>query len=133
MKWTIPLTLLLLPFLSHCQGCADLRECTLYTRSEDKHQPYKISITSSTITQTNLVTGDSSVWEIRWVAECGFTMKFLSGNDSLSKGQQYYAQHHKIALEITSITPDYYLYTVYKDRIGHHEYARDTLWVHTHF
>jgi hypothetical protein len=132
MKCTIPLALLLFPFLSHCQGCADLRECTLYTRSEDKHQPYKISITSSTITQTNLVTGDSSVWEIHWVAECGFTMKFLSGNDALTQGQKNYTQHHVIALKIENTTPDYYLYTAYRDRIGHRQYARDTLWIHPH-
>ena len=59
-------------------------------------------------------------------------MSFLSGNDTLKKGQQYYLKRHAIALKVENITPDYYLYAVYRDRIGHRQYARDTLWVRPH-
>lgn len=140
MKWITPLTLLLLPFLSYCQTqtqthtptCADLRESTVYSRSQDKHEPYKIVITGSSLKQINLTTGDSSIWQIHWVEQCGFTMKFLSGNDSLTPGQQHFVKHHVIALKIDNNTPDYYLYTVYRDRIGHQLFTRDTLWVRAH-
>ena|ERR1700722_11072157 len=136
MKWIIVLDVFLCPLLCYCQfhtpKCADLRECIVYTRSQDKHQPYKIIIARSTMKQVNLTTGDSSVWEIQWVEECGFTIKYLSGNDSLSKGQKYYLQYHRIALKIEDIMPDYYLYTAYRDRIGHRPYSRDTLWIREH-
>jgi hypothetical protein len=59
--------------------CADLREGIVYSRSQDKHQPYKIFITGSTLKQVNLTTRDSSIWEIQWVEECGFTIKYLPG------------------------------------------------------
>jgi hypothetical protein len=133
MKWNIILGFILHPFLCYCQyhtpKCADLRECIVYSRSQDTHQPYKIFISGSAMKQVNLATGDSSVWEIHWAEECGFTIKYLSGNDSLSQGQKYYLQYHVIALKIERITPDYYLYTAYRDRIGHRLYARDTLWI----
>jgi hypothetical protein len=136
MKWIIILDFILHPFLCYCQyhtpKCADLKECIVYSRSQDKHQPYKILITRSTLKQVNLTTGDSSVWEIHWVEECGFTIKYLAGNDSLNQGQKYYLQDHAIALKIESITPDYYLYTAYRDRIGRRPYAQDTLWIHEH-
>lgn len=136
MKWIVFLDIILCPFLCYSQyqmpKCADLREGIVYSRSQDKHQPYRIFISGSTLKQVNLTTGDSSIWEIQWVGECGFTIKFLSGNDPLSQGQKNYLQQHVIALKIEHITPDYYLYSVYRDRIGHRLYARDTLWVHEH-
>ena len=146
MKWIIPLALILLPFQIYCQNqpqpqnqqqpqpptCTDLRETTVYTRSQDKHQPYKIIITGPTLKQINLATGDSSNWQIQWVEQCGFSMKFLSGNDTLTPGQQHFAKHHVIAIKIDNATPDYYLYTVYRDRIGHQLFTRDTLWVRAH-
>jgi hypothetical protein len=136
MKWIVLLVVILHPILCCCQyhtpKCADLRESIVYSRSQDKHQPYKIFITRSTLKQVNLTTGDSSIWEIQWVEECGFTIKYLFGNDSLSRGQNYYLQRHLIALKIENITPDYYLYSAYRDRIGHRLYARDTFWVHEH-
>ena len=152
MNWITPLALILLPFQSYCQNqpqtqtepqtqpqnqqqpqpptCTDLRETTVYTRSQDKHQPYKIIINGPTLKQINLATGDSSNWQIQWVEQCGFTMKFLSGNDTLTPGQQHFAKHHLIAIKIDNTTPDYYLYTVYRDRIGHQLFTHDTLWVH---
>lgn len=110
MKHTLSLLLILLPLLSYCQHhtCADLKNGTVYARSAEGHEPYRISIDGSSLIQTNLLTGDSTVWSIHWVNDCGFIMKFLSG------------------------TPEYYLYTAYRDRIGHREYAHDTLWVHQH-
>jgi hypothetical protein len=136
MKWIALLVVILWPFLCcgqyHTPKCADLREGIVYSRSQDKHQPYKILITRSTLKQVNLTTGDSSIWEIQWVEECGFTIRYLFGNDSLGQRQKYYLLQHVIALKIESITPDYYLYSAYRDRIGHRLYARDTLWVHEH-
>lgn len=136
MKWVIFLTFILHPFVCYCQyhalKCADLRECVVYSRSQDNHQPYKIVIAGSTMKQVNLITGDSSVWKIKWVQECGFSIAYLSGNDSLSKGQRYFLQHHVIAMKIENIMPEYYLYTAYRDRVGHRPYARDTLWIHEH-
>jgi hypothetical protein len=136
MKWIISLVVILCPFLCYCQYhtpiCADLRECIVYSRSQDRHEPYKIFITGSTFKQVNLITGDSSLWEIQWVEECGFIIKYLSGNDAFDEGQKRYLQQHVIAMKIEHITPGYYLYSAYRDRIGHRLYARDTLWVHKH-
>ena len=134
MKWINLLTLLLLPTLSYCQAteCANLKESVVYTRSPDKHQPYRIFISGSTMKQVNLITGDSSLWKIQWVEDCGFTMGYLAGNDSLDRGQQYFLKRHVIALKIDRVTPNYYLCALYKDKIGHDWYARDTLWVREH-
>ncbi|MBS1663232.1 MAG: hypothetical protein JST68_19470 [Bacteroidetes bacterium] len=131
MKRLILSPLLLLPFLSYSQ-CTGLRNGTVFTRSPDKHEPYRITINGPILIQTNLVTSDSTVWNIHWVDSCGFIMRFISGNDSLKKAQQYYLKKHTIALKIDEVTANYYLYKAYRDRIGHRQYARDTLWMQPH-
>jgi hypothetical protein len=132
----IPLTFSLLLSAALCYGqdqppaCADLREGVFYSYPKNTHERYICVRGGSTEVETNLDTGDSSVWEIQWQDDCSYTMAFLSGNDRGTKGQQEFLAKHRLAMRVEKITGDYYVYAVYVDRVGKQFYARDTFWLH---
>jgi hypothetical protein len=57
-------------------------------------------------------------------------MKFLSGNDPLTPGQQEFLKKHQVAFRVEKVTGDYYIYAAYVDRVSHLFLQKDTIWLH---
>jgi hypothetical protein len=135
-RTTILLTFSLLLSAILCNGqdqppaCANLREGVFYSYPKRNHERYVCIRGGSTEVETNLDTGDSSVWEIQWQDDCRYTMAFLSGNDRGTKGQQKFLAKHRLAMRVEKITDDYYVYAAYADRVGKLFFSRDTFWLH---
>jgi hypothetical protein len=111
-------------------ACSGLGSGIYYSYPKNTHGRYTFLREGTREKEFNLDTGDSTVWEIQWQGDCSYTMKFLSGNDPLTPGQQEFLKKHQVAFRVEKITGDYYIYAAYVDRVSHLFLEKDTIWLH---
>jgi hypothetical protein len=126
--------LLSLPVLASCQDtpppCAYLKTGIYYSYPRNTSTRYICVRDGDREKEIDMDTGDSSVWQIQWLDDCSYTMKYLSGNDELKPRDQQFLDKHIIALRIEKSTTDYYVYSAHADKISKRSYATDTFWLH---
>ncbi len=79
--------------------------------------------------ETNSKSGDSILWQIKWVDECIYTLKYISGNRPLSGENLKFVKKHKFVYEIGRITNEYYLFKGYVDKVSDIAIQTDTMWL----
>lgn len=79
--------------------------------------------------EKNLITGDSSLWKIKWQNDCTYTMQYISGNIKMSVEQVVFFQTHKILTKIETVTAEYYVYKTYIDKAAGAFITADTMWM----
>jgi len=109
-------------------SCADLHEGIFYVYPKNLDNPYIDIREGDMQRERNIKTGDSSLWQIKWLNECTYTLKYISGNEPLPAGSEKLLKKHKLVFQITEKTTDYYLYTAYFDKTSNLPIQQDTMW-----
>jgi hypothetical protein len=125
---TLPL---LLPVITKAQSkndCSDLKEGTYFTYPKNTQDHWKSERTGNFQKETNLGTGDTSTWQVKWQNNCRYTMKYIAGGKDLKKEEQDFVHKHVLAFEINSVTPDYYIFSEYIDKVEKTPFLVDTMW-----
>ena len=128
MKWLLfPLLILSLRATSQNNSdCATFKTGTFY--SKNAGETYSIRRKGRNEIQTNLKTGDSTIWEISWQNDCTYILRYLRGNEHLKPKEEKFLTAHQVACRIETITPEYYIYSAHADEPSKKAYATDTIW-----
>jgi hypothetical protein len=68
-------------------------------------------------------------WEVSWLNECTYALKYVSGAEQRTKAEQNILNRHKMICEILTVTEDYYTFRVALDKASNKTVANDTLWI----
>ncbi len=81
--------------------------------------------------ETNLKTGDTTVWEIKWKNDCVGSLEYINGNNA--ENGEFAAtlkqKKAKVLFKINTITNDYYTYTIYLNSVSNLPMGTDTMWM----
>jgi hypothetical protein len=91
--------------------------CSFYTRTDDVQ------------TELNTETRETILWDVKWINDCSYYLKYNSGAEGRPKKEMDILKKHKIAIEIVSVTQDYYVYKSSPDRTGNPTIMTGTLWI----
>ena len=123
----------LFPFVSYSQdksiGCKNLKDGIFHfypkntavhhiSRREDNRQY-----------ESNVNTGDTIAWEIKWLNDCTYSLKYLSGSAKLSDEDLTMLKKHKLVFQIESVKEDYYVFTGHFDKTSNQSFQKDTMWL----
>jgi hypothetical protein len=118
--------LLIYPSAIGQNKCENLKKGTFYSYSEDGIE----SIFTRSGNMQKYVTPareDSSIWQIKWLNNCTYTLKFLQGN-TFPEGQVEFIKQHTFFITIIDITDKYYVYESHIDDFTGRFISIDTLW-----
>ena len=78
-------------------------------------------------TEINKTTGDSSTYRIRWINECSYELKFLSGTEILADSLLRLRKSTTITTTIVEANNDYCRFKVKSDKSDYT--LEDTMWI----
>ncbi len=129
--------ILLLIVLLLCKGgfCQDtLQSCKKFTTGVFHYYP-KNSLDYVTIVRTNNdeyyidnKTKDTSHWEISWINDCTYKLKYDFNNKGDTKKTRDFLKKHTYVQHISSIGDEYYIFDAYFDKVALKPIITDTFW-----
>lgn len=124
---------LFLPFIISAQAktptCADLKDGIFhyYPKNSSDHD---LNIREGEfLHETNSKSGDTILWQVKWIDECIYSLKYISGNRSMPEENLKFIKKHKLVYEIGRITKEYYLFKGYVDKVSDIPIQTDTMWL----
>jgi hypothetical protein len=109
--------------------CADLKIGIFYNYPKNTADQYVDLREGEIEHETNMVTGDTSLWQIKWINDCVYTLKYLSGNVKWNEKAAAFLKKHIMAFEIVRVAADYYVYKSYIDKVSAISIESDTMWL----
>jgi hypothetical protein len=80
----------------------------------------------------NAGTRQTVMWEVEWVDDCSYYLKYNSGFEDEPKQKLDLLKKHKMLFHITSVTDDYYTFETFLDNTSKPINLKDTLWIKQH-
>jgi hypothetical protein len=118
---------IIIPHQAFCQDrCEDLKNGIFYSYDGTFESIYYRS--GEEQKEINTETGDSSIWQIKWLDNCNYTLKLIKGNSYTDK-QILYIKQHLVFVKILNITDQYYTYESHFDKLTGKLVIADTLWL----
>jgi hypothetical protein len=111
-------------------ACRDLRSGIFHCYPKNSNVHYLYNIDGTYQHETNLNTGDTSLWLVKWIGDCSYTLKYISGNNKMNEQTAELLKRHKLAFEVEQVTPDYYIYKAFIDKTSNLPVNSDTMWMH---
>jgi hypothetical protein len=116
------------PYKTFCQNkCEDLKNGTFYSYTREGIESIFIRH-GEMQKELNTQSEDSTVWQIKWVGNCSYTLKFLQGN-GYPDGQIIFLKQHIFFFRVLEITDNYYLYESHQDGPSGKLIFMDTVWL----
>jgi hypothetical protein len=122
-----------LPPAVHAQDksltCSDLKNGIFHFYPKNSMESY-LDVRDGNILRESVVsTGDTTLWEIKWLNDCTYSLKYLSGNYKMNEDALSFLKKHRLVYEIATITNDYYLFKGYVDKPSDIPIQTDTMWL----
>lgn len=121
-------------YVALCQNksitCKDLKSGIFHSYPKNTADHY-ISIREEEYQyETNIKTGDTTLWQIKWLNDCSYTLKYVSGSSkNVNEETIKFLKKHKLAYEIVNITAEYYTFKGYVDKASNLPLLTDTMWL----
>jgi hypothetical protein len=109
--------------------CADIKTGVFYFYPKNSTDRFVSTRDDKQVIEKNTVKGDSTIWEITWNSDCEYSLKYLSGNAKMPDDTKAFFQKHKLVYQISNVTPEYYTFTGYVDKIKNNPIQADTIWL----
>ena len=77
----------------------------------------------------NPATHESVIWDVEWVSDCAYYLKYNSGLEDTPKQTQELLKKHKFLYQILNVTDDYYIFQSTLDKASNQVVLKDTLWI----
>ena len=124
---------LFFPFIISAQAktptCADLKDGIFhyYPKNSSDHD---LNIREGEfLHETNSKSGDTILWQVKWIDECIYSLKYISGNRSMPEENLKFIKKHKLVYEIGRTTKEYYPFKGYVDKVSDIPIQTDTMWL----
>lgn len=95
---------------------ADGSRCT-YTRNGETQKEF------------NPTTHETITWDVEWMGDCAYYLKYNSGFEDKPKQAQEVLKKHKFLYQVVTVTKDYYIYQSTLDYASNPVISKDTLWI----
>jgi len=123
----------LIPLLLACQNksedCRIAKRGTFYFYPRKTSQQFQIIRTDSLQTELDLITGDSSFWNIKWENECTFNLSFVRDTRVMSDKEREFYNSHVLNCKILAVAPTYYIFKAIADPGIGFQPVTDTMWL----
>lgn len=118
--------------MAFCQtattGCSEVKEGIFYSNPKNSNDQWRSERKGTLQTEINLLTGDTSAWQVSWENDCQYALKYVSGGKQLKKEETAFLKEHTIVFAINAVNPDYYIISQYIDKAGNLPFMTDTMW-----
>lgn len=121
-------------FVSHAQdsqpvSCKEVKNGTFYyfDKKTDGLETFvrKGSLQREIITKQR----ESILWDVEWINDCVYTLKYQSGAENHPAGEQKFLAKHLIVTEILQVHEDYLTFRTAIDKVTNQTVLNDTLWI----
>src|SRR5882724_1686299 len=99
-----------------------------YYYPTDSNESFSIVRDDSLQKETNLTTGVSSFWQVKWVNDSIVNLRYLSRTNKISAAEELFYNSHSVVTHIKNVTRDYYTFRGGLDSINGLGSTQDTLW-----
>ncbi|MEO7523519.1 MAG: hypothetical protein ABIT58_05455 [Ferruginibacter sp.] len=124
---------ILSPCFLHAQNskltCVDLRKGIFHMYPKNSADHYLIIRENEIVNEINTITGDSTLWEVKWPEDCVYSLKYISGSKKMDDKSRSFFEKHKLVYEVLNVTNDYYAFKGYIDNISSNPIVSDTIWL----
>jgi hypothetical protein len=123
--------LLFIPLLSPAQtlSCSDLKNGVFVFFSGADGSSRTYTRNGEMQKEFNPVTRETTTWDVEWVSDCIYSLKYSSGMEDKPKETQELLKKHKFLFQILSVTDDYYIFQSSLDKATNPVILTDTLWI----
>ena len=125
------LSLLFAPLLNLAQtlSCSNLKNGVFvaFSRADGSRSTYTRN--AEVQKEFNPATHETVVWDVEWVSDCSYYLKYNSGLEDKPKQTQELLKEHKFLFQILSVTDDYYIFQSTLDKASNPVLTKDTLWI----
>ena len=108
--------------------CKDLKNGIFHSYPKNSSQHYISTRDDEFQYETNINTGDTTLWQIKWQNDCSYTLKYISGSGT-DEATIKFLKKHKLTYEIINITTEYYVFKGYVDKTSNLPIQVDTMWL----
>lgn len=132
MKHLIFTILFLTAYTGFCQNsssCQNFKTGVFYIYPKNDTGRFVITRTGDVQKEVDLVTGDSTIWKIKWMDDCVYQLKFISTSGKLSAEQRELQTKHDLVISITGSGKDYYTFQGSFDKVKNPVIMYDTMWL----
>jgi len=123
--------LLFNPLLTSAQtlNCSDLKNGVFVFFSSADGASRTYTRNGAMQKEFNPVTRETTIWDVEWVSDCIYSLKYNSGFEDKPKQTQELLKNHKFLFQILSVTDDYYTFQSTLDKTSNPVVLKDTLWI----
>lgn len=108
--------------------CQSIKKGIFYSHYQGSEELYKTIRSDSLQQEINLTKGDTSLWKIKWISDCKYSVQYVSGIQMESKEMEQFYRSATFIATVIKVKPDYYVFsadvTTSKQRLE----IRDTVW-----
>jgi hypothetical protein len=110
-------------------SCSDLKNGVFFffSRSDGSRSTYTRN--GEVQKEFNPVTRTTVLWDVEWVSDCAYYLKYNSGMEDQPKQIQDQLKKHRFLLQILDVHEDYYTFQSTLDKASNPVILKDTLWI----
>jgi hypothetical protein len=111
------------------EDCGSIKSGIFYYYPKNSSEKFLEMRDDKYLHEINLNKGDSEVYEIKWLNDCVYTLKYVSGNAKINDEVVEFNKKHTLLFEVNKITKEYYTFTGYIDKISNQPILKDSMWL----
>jgi len=114
--------------IAQIKNCEDIKNGVFYSYPKNVSKQYQLTRKGDIQKETDLITGDSSIWKVTWLNDCSYSLAYISGSVKITNEMKTFAESHNLVTKIETITGDFYSYHIYIDKVAGKYLLADTIW-----
>jgi len=124
-------SILFTPLLNSAQtlSCSDLKNGVFVSFSIADGSTSSYTRNGEMQKEFNSATHETAIWDVEWVSDCAYYLKYNSGMEDQPKQVQELLKKHKLLFKILNVTDDYYIFQSSLDKDSNPVLLKDTLWI----
>ena len=115
-------------FAQKLPTCKDLHTGIFYQYPKNSGRQMEINLQEGVEKDVDMVTGDSSIYTVKWLSDCVMSEKCISSTEKAMTDHWKFVKKHTFINEITTITDAYFLINIYLDKLSDKPSETDTIW-----
>lgn len=119
-------TFFLLSLNIFSQECKSLEESIYFSYPKNSKDSTITVRSKDKLIETDLRTGDSMVWKIKWTGKCTYETEFVSGSKKLDPAVKSFLKENKFAFKVVQVTAQYFIAEAYLNKANGRPFYIDT-------
>jgi hypothetical protein len=128
----IVIAFITIPFSVHCQprypDCSRLKQGVFHSYPKNTADHFVTKRDGDFDHETNIKTGDTALWQLKWTGNCSYTLKYISGSGKMTAEALEILKKRRFVNQVAGVTDTYYLVSTYLDKASGPPLQTDTMW-----